>query len=134
MSNTFDPIPSADGYRLSNPSVLCVISLLGSLNVFSKTSMADLVHKSHLLTGYLLHLLSLFPHSLKIITPLESRGCQVSILFPPGQMETVSAKLRAKGVIFDERKPDVIRIAPAPLYNSFEDISQFVRLLRDAIA
>ncbi|KAI9326888.1 pyridoxal phosphate-dependent transferase [Obelidium mucronatum] len=118
MDNQFHGIPGAAGYRLSNPSVLAVTSLLGSLQTFAKTSMSELREKSILLTGFLEHLLldlqTAKPNAFKILTPSdpEARGCQLSVF--EGLLE--------RGIVCDERRPDVIRISPAPLYCTFEDV------------
>lgn len=130
-------------YRVSNPNVLATISVLGSLQVFDQTSMDELRKKSLLLTGYLESLLLKLLKDLnetvpsfKLITPSnpEERGCQMSILFSQGKMEKVWKHLESKGVVVDERKPDVIRVAPVPLYNSFEDVFKFVQYVREGLA
>ncbi|KAJ3217792.1 hypothetical protein HDU81_000745 [Chytriomyces hyalinus] len=138
MDNQFHPIAGAAGYRLSNPSVLATTSLLGSLQTFSKTSMAELREKSMLLTGYLEYLLNLIKEEkplFQIITPSdpEQRGCQLSLLFVPGHMERVFDALLEKGVLADERRPDVIRISPAPLYSTFEDCFKVFEALREVL-
>ncbi|KAI8917660.1 pyridoxal phosphate-dependent transferase [Powellomyces hirtus] len=136
MDNVFRPIPGADSYRVSNPNVLAIMSLLGSLNVFSQTSMTDLRAKSLQLTGYLETLLLAIPNrGFKILTPSDpsQRGCQLSLLFEEGLMMKVFEALEREGVIVDERKPDVIRVAPTPLYNTFSDVWQFVNILKTAV-
>jgi kynureninase len=135
MDNVFRPIQGANVYRLSNPNVLATVCLLGSLQVFGKTNMEELSMKSKQLTGYLEALL-LTLNRFTIITPKDprQRGCQLSLLFEPGCMMHVFEYLNSKGVICDERKPDVIRIAPAPLYNSFEDVYRFYEILKQAIS
>lgn len=99
--------------------------------------MEALRKKSLELTGYMEHLLLKHPldappeeKPFTIITPSDpaQRGAQLSILLHPGYLETVFAKLNASGVIVDERKPDVIRVAPAPLYNTFSDVWQFCQI------
>ncbi|KAJ3098857.1 hypothetical protein HDU96_010922 [Phlyctochytrium bullatum] len=125
MDNVFRPIPGAGSFRLSNPSVVSTTSLLGSLQVFAKTSMEALREKSLRLTAYLELLLdALGPNAgFKILTPRDpfSRGCQLSLFFEGGRMEEVFHKLSIQGVLADERRPDVIRISPAPLYCTFVD-------------
>ncbi|KAI8608023.1 pyridoxal phosphate-dependent transferase [Chytriomyces sp. MP71] len=138
MDNQFRPIEGAAGYRLSNPSVLAVTSLLASLQVFAQTDMASLRARSLLLTSYLEHLLlklqALKPR-FRIITPSDphARGCQLSVLFEPGQMERVFEALIEKGVLTDERRPDVIRISPTPLYNTFEDCYAVYEALKEVL-
>ncbi len=136
MNQPFDPIPDAYGFRLSNPPVLMVASLLASLEIFDRVTMPVLRAKSELLTGYLEFLLSTsFDRSdFQIITPKEpsERGCQLS-LFWHWDISTVAELLEKRGVIVDVRKPNVIRVAPAPLYNSFEDVFSLVVQLKETI-
>ncbi|CAG8450228.1 8195_t:CDS:10 [Ambispora gerdemannii] len=138
MNKEFKPIEGAAGYQLSNPSVLNTVSLLGSLQVFAKTSMLTLRTKSFLLTGYLEFLITakLNPHQYdyKIITPRDPRrrGAQLSILLiHEEQFERVFNGLMARGVVVDERKPNCIRIAPVPLYNTFCEVWKFLEILKD---
>ncbi|KAJ3300171.1 hypothetical protein HK104_003781 [Borealophlyctis nickersoniae] len=136
MANIFHPIPGAASFRVSNPNVLATVSLLGSLQVFSKTSTEDLRAKSVLLTGYLETLLDgITPKAFTILTPRDpaERGCQLSLLFEGGIMMDVFEDLKNAGVVCDERKPDVIRVAPVPLYSRFGDVHQFVRVLRASV-
>lgn len=136
MRLDYDPIEGANVYRMSNPHVLAVVSLYSSLQIFDKTSMATLNEKTFLLTGYLeLLLVKRFKvgteHApFSIITPAspKERGCQLSLLFK-SEIKTIFAKLTESGVVCDKREPDCIRIAPAPLYNSFEDVWNFVDIL-----
>ncbi|KAF4545028.1 putative kynureninase protein [Lasiodiplodia theobromae] len=139
MRSTFVPIPGAAGFQLSNPSALDTTALLASLSVFAKTSVADLRAKSLRLTAYLEHLLftptgdaDARPYSL--ITPRnpDERGAQLSLLLRPGLLERVMEELEHKGVVVDERRPDVVRVAPAPLYNGFADVWRFVDVFREA--
>lgn len=140
MDNTFTPIKGAYSLRLSNPSVLSVTCLYASCLVFDSTSIKDLRARSLLLTGYLhdlLHFWIISSHPyVQIITPSDpkQRGCQLSILFKrDGLMMKAFGHLLANGVVCDERKPDVIRVAPAPLYNTFKEVFQFVQILKEAI-
>eukprot|EP01098_Paradermamoeba_levis_P007571 TRINITY_DN3132_c0_g1_i2.p1 TRINITY_DN3132_c0_g1~~TRINITY_DN3132_c0_g1_i2.p1 ORF type:complete len:337 (+),score=79.31 TRINITY_DN3132_c0_g1_i2:517-1527(+) len=133
MSDPFSAIPGAFGYRLSNPPVLCVASLLSSLELFEEAGMDRLREKSKLLTGYLELLLEeKLPEKIAIITPSdpEQRGCQLSLrfLFDKTARE-VEEKLNEKGVVCDVRQPNIIRIAPVPLYNSFSDVRKLVSLI-----
>ncbi len=136
MSHPFDPEPGAFGFRLSNPPVLQCAALLASLEIFEEAGgMERLRRKSLLLTAYLEVLLEqLVGEYITILTPkdVSQRGCQLSIKFSVG-VDKVHEELMKKGVICDVRKPDVIRIAPTPLYNSFSEVRQFVDLLREAI-
>ncbi|KAG4306009.1 hypothetical protein PORY_000919 [Pneumocystis oryctolagi] len=134
INERFDSIYGAPGYQISNPSVLNVVSLLGSLEVFSKVSMSSIRQKSILLTGYLEYLLLSigFDNYFTIITPKspQERGAQLSLRFIEGLAQIVHEKLYSEGVIVDLRKPNVIRVAPVPLYNTFEEVFDFVSILR----
>jgi kynureninase len=145
MENKFVPIPGASGFQLSNPSALDMTSVLASLDVFSLTTMSALRERSVRLTGYLEARLLSYTSSpdgksekaeppYSIITPSNpaERGAQLSVLLNPGLLDSVQAYIEARGVVVDERKPDVLRIAPAPLYNSFLDIHRFITVFHEA--
>ncbi|KAI9826114.1 MAG: Kynureninase (L-kynurenine hydrolase) [Thelocarpon impressellum] len=138
MESKFTPMPGAAGYQVGNPSALAITALAASLSVFSKTSVAELRKKSLLLTAYLAQLLAAHaaaPHY-RIITPAApgERGAQLSIRLAPGLLQGVAAALRAAGAVVDERRPDVVRAAPAPLYNSFADVWDFVHIFGGAVS
>jgi len=138
MTNQFHPIPGAAGFQLSNPSVADITAVRASLDVFKQTSMAEIREKSLKQTQYLQDLLKLLATQqdesgdkscFSIITPLDpnQRGAQLSILLKPGLLDAVMESLEEASVVVDERKPDVIRVAPAPLYNSYMDVFSFVK-------
>lgn len=111
-------------------------SVLASLDVFALTTMDDLRSRSLRLTAYLEARLLRWeggepPYS--IITPADpaKRGAQLSVLLKPGMLDGVMHYIEENGVVVDERKPDVIRIAPAPLYNSFWDVHRFMELFQE---
>jgi len=141
MDNKFVPQPGAAGYQLSNPSVLDFSAVAASLHIFNQTSMGELRQKSLKLTGYLERLLLNYNAELPpeekqftIITPSnpEERGAQLSLLLQPGLLDHVLKILEENGVVVDERKPDVIRVSPAPLYNSYTDVWEFCRIFHQA--
>ena len=138
MKKGFLPIPGADGWQLSNFPVLSGAALQASLQVFEKAGIKKLRTKSILLTGYLeFLLLQIDPleNYFKIITsknPAE-RGCQLSILMKKNGRNVFDKVIKA-GVIADWREPDVIRIAPVPLYNSFEDVFRFSEIFSTALS
>lgn len=116
-------------------------AVIASLELFNRTSMADIRKKSLQLTGYLEHLLLTWPldghpkESLfTIITPMspKERGAQLSLRLRPGLLDSVLESLEENGVIIDERKPDVIRVAPAPLYNTYTEVWEFCRTFFEA--
>ncbi len=123
----------ADGWQLSNYPILAGSAQLASLEIFQKTGIKALRRKSLLLTAYLYYLLlecDLTHNYFSIITPNNpnERGCQISMLIKKDGRKIFNA-LTKKGIIADWREPDVIRIAPVPLYNSFEDVFQFTQIL-----
>jgi kynureninase len=137
----FEPRPGAAGYQVSNPSVLDLSAVIASLEIFSMASMSELRKKSLHITGYLEHILLKYPldappedKPFAIITPSnpDERGAQLSIRLEPGLLDSVLADLEENGVIIDERKPDVIRVAPAPLYNTYEEVWMFVQIFLGA--
>ncbi len=144
MANHFRPVSGAAGFQLSNPSILDITSLCASLEVFALAGgVARLRDKSLRLTAFLEELLlassvmgdaerALF----RVITPrdLAQRGAQLSLRLDAGLLEAVMRELEARAVIVDERKPDVIRVAPAPLYNTFGDCVAFVEAFGQALA
>ncbi len=132
MPDEFSPIKSAEGWQLSNPSILSLAAIRASLSVFDEVGMDKLVRKSKQLTDYLLFLLdSIETDRIEIITPKE-RGCQISIRVKNGNKELFD-KITEKGVIADWRDPDVIRVAPVPLYNSFSDVFNFYNILKTVL-
>jgi len=139
MDNKFIPISGAGGFQLSNPSALDITSVSASLDVFGLTSMDALREKSLKLTGYLEELLLRKNGEGKklysIITPKDphQRGAQLSVLLEEGLLDAVMVVFEREGVVVDERKPDVIRVAPAPLYNNFTDVWDFVKVLERAL-
>ena len=137
------PIPGAAGFQLSNPSALDTTAVIASLEVFELTSMEELREKSVALTKYLEDLLLHTPSAengkedglpYRIISPSNTaeRGAQLSLLLKPGLLEGVMQVLEEAGVVVDERRPDVIRVAPAPLYNTFAEVWDFVHIFTDA--
>jgi len=131
MENTFDPMQGAEGWQLSNAPVMGMAVLKASLDIFDEAGIHELRTKSLKLTSYLEFIfndvVNEFPGiQLQIITPSdpEQRGAQLSIKLI-GTDKSFFDKLTKAGVISDFRSPDVIRLAPAPLYNSFEDVYQF---------
>lgn len=149
MLEHFEPIPGALGFRQSNPSVLDVVALRSSLELFAQYGgMRKLRARSLQLTGYLLRLLQESPfytddHSrvgFSVITPVAraaDHGAQLSLRFYPldsDTMERVSRYANQRGLIGDERRPNVMRLAPAPLYNTFRDVFRATELLNEALA
>ncbi|HCM76128.1 MAG TPA: kynureninase [Cytophagales bacterium] len=129
MKKGFIPMEGADGWQLSNVPVLAGAAHLASLQLFEEAGMTKLRKKSMLLTGYLHYLLTeIDPHGqyFEIITPKDAnaRGCQLSILMKKNGKKIFNALMK-QGVFTDWREPDVIRAAPVPMYNSYEDVYRF---------
>jgi len=135
MRKDFDALPGAEGWQLSNPPILSMAAIRASLDVFEEAGFENLRKKSVKLTGFLEFLLDeMNNESISVITPRnpEERGCQLSIQVKNAD-KNLHTKLTEASVISDWREPDVIRIAPAPLYNSFSDVFQFVQKLKQAV-
>jgi len=132
MRQAFNPIESVEAWQLSNPPILSMTAVRASLEVFEEAGFETILSKSKSLTGYLEYLLKdLNDNNINIITPKnpDERGCQLSIQFLDAD-KSLFDKLTQAGVVADWREPQVIRVAPAPLYNSFEDVYQFVQILK----
>jgi kynureninase len=131
MKKGFVPMAGVDAWQLSNFPVLSGAAHLAALEIFDKVGMKKLRTKSELLTGYAEFILkSIDPEEkyFTIITP-QDRGCQLSILMRSNGVKAFN-KLTKAGVIADWREPDVIRIAPVPLYNTFEEVWKFGSVFR----
>ena len=136
MRDDFNPMPGAEGWQLSNPPILSLAAIKASLDIFEEVGMEALVNKSKKLTGYLENLVNqLEGNPIEIITPKNpyERGCQLSLRILHKEGKTVFKGITSKGVIADWREPDVIRIAPAPLYNSYEDVFNFIEILKSEL-
>ena len=132
MPDEFAPIKTAEGWQLSNPPILSLAAVRAALSIFDEVGMSSLVTKSKKLTSYLVFLLhQISTDRINIITP-EQRGCQISISVKNGNKDLFD-EITKKGVIADWREPDVIRVAPVPLYNSFLDVYNFYKVLEDSL-
>ncbi len=132
MRDDFDQLPGAEGWQLSNPPILSMAAIKASLDMFHEVGIENLVKKSKKLTGYFEFLINqLGKETISIITPSnpKERGCQLSIQVKNAD-KSLHNKLTESGVISDWREPDVIRCAPVPLYNSFEDVYKLVEKLK----
>lgn len=131
----FVPTQGAEGWQVSNPPILSMAPLRTSLEQFDRIGMTSLREKSVRLTGYLDSLLRQIPgNAFEIITPRDpaERGCQLSLRFR-GDAGRVHDRLVERGIVVDFRSPDVIRVAPVPLYNTFVDVWECWASLRDAL-
>ena len=131
MGPDFIPREGADGWQLSNPPILALAPVKASMKIFDQVGMAALREKSVRLTGYLEHLLDRQGAGrVQIVTPRDpaQRGAQLSLRLP-GIGRDAEERLRRMGVVVDYREPDIIRVAPAPLYNTFHDVWRLVQAL-----
>lgn len=136
MGPQFSPTPGADGWQLSNPPILGLAPLRASLEQFDRATLPALRAKSERLTGYLEQLIDTgLRDVLQVATPRDpvQRGCQLSIRVIGGRERgrELFDFLAARGVLGDWREPDVIRISPVPLYNSFADVLRFARTVKE---
>jgi kynureninase len=132
MRQPLDITPGAEGWQLSNPPILSMAAIKAALDLFNEVGMNKLREKSIKLTGYLEFLIKGLNHAqIEIITPSDSnqRGCQLSIQVKNANKD-LHKKLTEQHVITDWREPDVIRCAPVPFYNSFEDVFRMVEILK----
>lgn len=135
MRQEFDVMPGAEGYQLSNPPILSMAAIKASLDIFNEVGMDTLRKKSIALTGYFEFLIhQIDTDRIKIITPdnPEERGCQLSIQVKNAD-KSLHQKLTDHHIITDWREPDVIRCAPTPLYNSFEDVFKMAEILKTVL-
>jgi kynureninase len=134
MEPTFVPRPGADGWRVSTPPTLAIAPLYASLAMFDDVGMTAIRAKSVALTGYLEGLI--LAHAgdrIEIVTPADpvARGAQLSLRVRDGGTAAAAllGRLEAAGVVADFREPDLIRVAPIPLYSSFHECWRFARIL-----
>lgn len=137
MKKGFVPMPGVDSWQLSNFPIIPGAALLASLEIFQQAGIKNLQTKSVLLTSYLEYLLMQIEHSYEkfvILTPSDkqARGCQLSIFMKRDGKKVFDALTKA-GVIADWREPNVIRVAPVPLYNTFEEVYRFAEIFRKAL-
>jgi kynureninase len=138
MPHAFQPLPGAEGWQVSNIPVLSCAPLLASLPLFDQAGMAALRRKSLALTGYLAFLLERrLAHAVSILTPAQpqARGCQLSLRLkrPTTHARATFEALTRRGFVGDWRAPDVIRVAPVPMYNRFVEVWDFVAALEQCL-
>ena len=132
MRDGFDPIPGVESWQLSNPPILSMAAIKASLEIFEEAGISNLRKKAKTLTGYCEYLIDEIGNDrIGIITPrdVEKRGSQLSIQVKNAD-KSLFQKISDAGVIADWREPDVIRIAPTALYNSYEDVFLFAQILK----
>ena len=134
MGPDFDPIQTAEGWQISNAPVMGMAPLLAAMEIFDEVGMAAIRVKSEKLTGFLEYLIAENLPAVAIITPVNpaERGCQLSLVVPEGK--NTYEKILKKGVVCDWRKPDIIRVAPHPLFNRYTEVYDFVELLEQSLS
>jgi len=138
MKKGFEPIPTAEGWQVSNAPVLSMAAHKASLDIFDTAGMSNLFAKGQLLSDYLFFILNEINAGaaeklIEVITPAEAKGCQVSMLMLQKGKEVFEA-LKQQGVLADWREPNVIRVAPVPLYNTFSDVFTFGKIVKDIVS
>ncbi len=138
MGPEFEAIPGAESWQLSNPPILALTPVRVATGMFAEVGMAALREKSRKLTGFLDAMIrSQLAGRVEIITPADParRGCQLSlrIVDPNRSGQGVFDDLAARGIVADWREPDVIRVAPVPLYNRYDDCLRLVEALHDSL-
>ena len=135
MPDEFVPTASVEAWQLSNPPIFSMAPLLASLELFHEAGIENLRKKSEKLTSYLENLLeNELEDEIEIITPksIEDRGCQLSLRLKTA-IPNIMDELHRQGILADWREPDVVRIAPVPLYNTFKDCYQFVQRMKKIV-
>jgi kynureninase len=134
MGPEFDPIQTAEGWQISNAPVMGMAPLLAAMEIFDEAGMTAIRLKSEKLTGFLEYLIAENLPAVAIITPVNpaERGCQLSLVVPGGK--NTYEKILKKGVVCDWRKPDIIRVAPHPLFNRYTEVYDFVELLEQSLS
>jgi kynureninase len=130
MPSKFDPILSAEGWQISNAPILGMAPLISSLKLYESATMQKIRAKGIKLTGYLEFLIKKHIKGVLIITP-KKRGSQISLKIENG--EKVFQKITDSGLVCDYREPNVIRITPHPLFNSYLDVFRAVNILKDIL-
>ncbi len=140
MESGFSPMAGAEGWQLSNVPIIAMSVLMAAIDIFDEVGMDALRRKSKSLTAYLEFVIDAlaaeFPdEGIRVITPRDpdKRGCQISLLIE-GRERDVFERLTAAGIVSDFREPCMIRVAPVPLYNSFEDVYLFGEALKHILA
>lgn len=136
MLKGFVPVESAEGWQLSTPSPLLYAAHKAALEIFAAAGMERIISKGKLMSDYLLFLLHDISgddsQKIRVLTPASAKGCQVSMLIPETGKKVFN-RLTEESIFADWREPDVIRVAPVPLYNSFSEIWDFCQVLKKAL-
>lgn len=135
MKKKFRPMATAEAWQLSNPPILPMACIKASLDIFSEAGMANVAKKGKKLSGFLIEKLdALESRKVEIISPRDEqyRGAQVSIRVKNAD-KSLFDRMTEAGIVADWREPDVIRVAPCALYNTFEEVERFVAIFADCL-
>jgi Kynureninase len=130
MSSQYKPILSSEAWQISNAPIMGMAPLISSMEIFEKIGMETIHKKGMQLSSFMEYLLKENILEINIITP-KNRGCQLSIVVPGGR--SIFDSLINNGVVCDWRNPDVIRVAPHPLFNTYTEIFKFINILKKAL-
>ncbi len=130
MLSRFDSINTSEGWQISNAPIISMAPLIASMDIYHKAGMGAIRDKGENMATYMEYLILQYIPSINIITP-EQRGCQLSLLVPRGR--EIFKFISEKGIVCDWREPDIIRVAPHPLYNRYVEIFEFVKILKKAV-
>ena len=133
MGSYFDGIKTAEGWQLSNAPIFGMTPLKASMEIFDQFGMPAIRSKGIKISSFLIYLIEKNIPEVSIITPknFQKRGCQLSLTVKNGKR--IFTRVSEKGVVCDWREPNVIRVAPHPLYNSYLEVYDFVKILKNAI-
>lgn len=137
MQKGFNPMATAEGWQLSNAPILSMAAHKAALDIFEEAGMDHIIAKGKQLSDFLFFIINELnagakQKGIELITPKDEKGCQVSMLMLAKGKEVFEA-LKQNGVLADWREPNVIRVAPVPLYNSFEDIWKFGEIVKSIL-
>ena len=133
MGSYFDGIKTAEGWQLSNAPIFGMTPLKASMEIFDQFGMPAIRSKGIKISSFLIYLIEKNIPEVSIITPknFQKRGCQLSLTVKDGKR--IFTRVSEQGVVCDWREPNVIRVAPHPLYNSYLEVYDFVKILKNAI-
>lgn len=137
MPSEFQPLPGAEGWQLSNPPILAMAPLLASLEIFAQADINRLRDKSRRLSEFLANGLAATSAHIKVLIPEpNARGAQISIVIDADTKEVgaIRDQLNNAGVVYDWREPNVLRVAPTPLYNTYKEAWTLINLFREIFA
>lgn len=132
MGPDFEALPTAEAWQLSNPPIFQLASLRASMEIFDKATMEKLSQKRNHLTSFMeWNLQTKLGSNIEVVTPPE-RGAMLCVRVKKDPKHLLEV-LKSRSVILDFRYPDILRMTPAPLYNSFEDVHRLIEIMKEAL-